>query len=175
MPLVISSHRPACTGPAAPSGAQDESSSEVHWGLPAGQIPDVGALAAAPSPPWLLAPTPLLVLLGDVSSFPPHPLSHTTLHDDWRALGHSLSTGPPLVSLQVSSLPLPKGILSRLACPCQSIPWAPLPVAAPPSSSRRLLENLTANHCSPLIPVPTPPSPVLSVRVLGVGIRMGRF
>lgn len=65
---------------------------------------------------WL-PPCYQTVLLGDVSSFPPLPLSHTTLHDDWRALGHSLSTGPPLVSLQVSSLPVPKGTLSRLGCP----------------------------------------------------------
>ena len=65
---------------------------------------------------WL-PPCCQTVLLGDVSSFPPLPLSHTTLHDYWRALGHSLSTGPPLVSLQVSSLPVPKGTLSRLGCP----------------------------------------------------------
>lgn len=118
LPLVISSHWPACAGPAAPSGDKTRVLQRC-----------TGASLLARSLMWeprlqhhllhgsWLPPCCQTVLLGDVSSFPPLPLSHTTLHDYWRALGHSLSTGPPLVSLQVSSLPVSKGTLSRLGCP----------------------------------------------------------
>lgn len=127
---------------------------EVPLNLPADQIPDVGASPAAPSPSLAPGSHPAIRQFSWEMSAPLSSSSTQPHNLAWQIGG----VRPLTVDWAASCLSpgffssCPKGTLSRSGCPLpeQTRPLGSSPCGSPTPSSRRLLENLTANHTAHL-------------------------